>query len=127
MPTQVGIHIAYERSSQNQYNHSHQPMKTYHIYILASAKYGTLYIGSTSNLVKRMYEHSNSLIEGFTKKYRVHNLVWYESTNDATTMVTRERQMKEWKRDWKINRINEHNPEWQNLYENGEISPLQIP
>ncbi|MCU0427316.1 MAG: GIY-YIG nuclease family protein [Candidatus Kapabacteria bacterium] len=102
-------------------------MNTYFVYILANSKYGTLYIGATNNLPRRMYEHSHGLIEGFTQKYSVHQLVWYESTVNAFSMATRERQMKEWKREWKINLINTHNPEWQNLYQHGEILPLPIP
>ena len=77
-------------------------MSKYYIYILASKKNGTLYIGVTSDLVKRIYEHKNNLVEGFTKEYNVHNLVYYEIVTDANSAVTREKQLKKWNRGWKI-------------------------
>jgi len=92
-------------------------MKTYFIYIMASKKNGTLYIGMTSNLIRRVYEHKNNLIEGFTKKYRVHTLVYYEHTTDVNAAIMREKQMKKWKREWKINLIEKENPNWNDLYE----------
>ena len=84
--------------------------------MMASKKNGTLYIGVTSDLKKRVYEHKNDLIEGFTKKYQVHNLVWFEKHGNAEAAITKEKQMKEWKREWKINRIIESNPDWNDLY-----------
>jgi len=92
-------------------------MKTYYVYILASKRNGTLYIGVTNDLIKRIYEHKNDLVKGFTKKYQVHRLVYFEQTNDIMSAMTREKQMKKWKRHWKIELIEEHNPEWKDLYE----------
>lgn len=90
-------------------------MKSYFVYILASKKNGTLYIGVTSDLKKRIYEHKNKIIDGFTKKYNVDRLVYYEQTDDVESAITREKQMKEWKREWKINLIKKDNPEWDDL------------
>jgi putative endonuclease len=92
-------------------------IKNYYVYILASKKNGTLYIGVTSNLIKRIYEHKNNLIDGFTKKYDVHRLVHFEMTSDIHSAITREKQLKKWKRAWKIHLIEKHNPEWRDLYE----------
>jgi putative endonuclease len=83
---------------------------------LASKRNGTLYIGVTSNLIKRIYEHKNNLIEGFTKKYNIHNLVYYEITEDVNSAITREKQLKIWKRNWKIELIEKNNPGWKDLY-----------
>ena len=84
---------------------------------MASRQNGTLYIGVTNNLVRRVYEHKNDLVEGFTKKYGVHRLVYYEQYQDITLAVQREKQMKKWNRQWKINRIQEQNPDWKDLYD----------
>ena len=86
------------------------------VYILASKKNGTLYIGVTSDLAKRIWEHKNDLVEGFTKRYTVHNLVWYEMHDNMDTAIEREKNMKEWQRDWKIRLIEENNPNWNDLY-----------
>jgi len=83
---------------------------------LASTKNGTLYVGTTSNLVKRVYEHKNNLGSRFTQTYSVHNLVYYETTDDVMSAITREKQLKKWKRNWKINLIQKQNPEWRDLY-----------
>ena len=88
----------------------------YYVYILASKRNGTLYIGVTNNLVKRVYEHKNDLIEGFTKKYQVHNLVYFEPYEDINEAIKREKQVKVWKRYWKIKTINKFNPSWKDLY-----------
>ncbi len=88
----------------------------YYVYILASKRNGTLYIGVTSDLVKRVYEHKNNLVDGFTKKYHVHKLVYYELTDDINSAITREKQVKKWKRAWKIELIEKSNPEWKDLY-----------
>ena len=88
----------------------------YYIYILASRRNGTLYIGVTSDLIKRVYEHKNNLVDGFSKKYNVHQLVYYESTNDVESSIRREKQLKKWKRSWKIKLIENCNAEWRDLY-----------
>lgn len=91
-------------------------VKNFFVYMMASGKNGTLYIGVTSDLKKRVWEHKNNVVEGFTGKYAVHDLVWYEAQENAEGAITREKQMKEWKREWKIKRIVEMNPEWKDLY-----------
>jgi putative endonuclease len=88
------------------------------VYILASKRNGTLYIGVTSNLQKRAWEHKNDVIEGFTKQYRVHLLVYYELHGDMVSAITREKQIKKWNRAWKIELIEEKNPDWQDLWNN---------
>jgi putative endonuclease len=90
--------------------------RQYYVYILASKRNGTLYIGVTGNLIKRIYEHKNNLVEGFTKKYKIHLLVYYESTNDVRSALSREKQLKKWNRRWKLRIIEEFNPEWKDLY-----------
>ena len=97
---------------------SRRTMKNYYVYILSSEQNGTIYTGVTSDIVKRVYEHRNGVVEGFTKKYGVHNLVWFETHNSAVTAINRERQIKKWKRAWKLNLIEEQNPQWTDLYEN---------
>ena len=91
--------------------------ENFYVYILSSQRRGTLYIGVTSNLIKRVHEHKNGVIDGFTKKYGVHQLVYYEIAKDAETAVSRERQLKKWNRVWKLRLIEEHNPEWDDLYD----------
>ncbi len=91
-------------------------MKQYYVYILASKKNGVLYIGVTSNLVKRIYEHKSKLVKGFTKKYHVHKLVYYEETEDIYAAITREKQLKKWNRAWKIELIERENSDWKDLY-----------
>ncbi len=92
-------------------------MKQYYVYILASQKNGTLYTGVTSDLIKRIWEHKNSLIEGFTSKYAVYNLVYYEVYDDPQNAIKREKRIKKWKREWKLNLIEANNPDWNDLYE----------
>lgn len=91
-------------------------MKQYYVYLMASKKNGTLYIGVTNNLLKRIYEHKNGLIAGFTRKYRIYKPVYYEVHNDIYQAITREKRMKKWKRQWKINLIEKFNPDWRDLY-----------
>lgn len=91
--------------------------KEFHVYMLASGRNGTLYIGVTSALVQRIWQHRNGVVEGFTHRYRVHRLVWFEPHPDARAAVTRERQLKEWKRAWKIQLIEARNPAWRDLYD----------
>jgi len=90
-------------------------MKNYFVYILASKKNGTLYIGVTNDLIRRTYEHKNNLADGFTKKYNVKILVYYEHTENIESAITREKQMKEWQRSWKIKLIEKDNPTWRDL------------
>jgi len=87
------------------------------VYILASRKNGTLYTGVTSNLIQRVYQHKNNLIKGFSKKYGVHVLVYYESHDTMEVAITREKQIKKWKRQWKIALIEKDNQEWRDLYD----------
>jgi putative endonuclease len=92
------------------------PRKGY-LYILASRRNGTLYVGVTSDLVKRIGEHRQKLVEGFTKKYEVTDLVYYEAFEEIRDAIVRERQVKEWKRKWKTDLIQSVNPYWRDLYE----------
>lgn len=89
----------------------------YYVYILASKRNGTLYVGMTNDLISRVYQHKNNLADGFTKKYNIHMLVYYEITNDVLTAITRENQIKKWKRLWKINLIESISQNWEDLYE----------
>ena len=90
--------------------------RAYHLYIMTNKKDGTLYIGVCNDLVRRTYEHRNGLVDGFTRKYRLHQLVYYESHNDPSGAILRENQMKKWNRSWKIELIEKTNPEWKDLY-----------
>ena len=90
---------------------------SYCVYILASNKNGTLYIGMTSNIVKRIWEHKNKQVDGFTKKYEIHHLVYYEIHNNPESAIQREKQLKKWNRLWKINLIEKKNPKWNDLYQ----------
>lgn len=92
-------------------------MNEFYVYILSSKQNGTLYTGVTSDLVKRIYEHKNNLADGFTKKYNIHQLVWYEIHETAETAITREKQIKKWQRKWKLELIERNNPQWKDLYE----------
>ena len=88
----------------------------YYVYILASKRNGTLYIGVTDNLVRRVHEHKDDLVEGFTQRYGVHDLVYYETTDDVKSAIAREKHLKKWNRQWKIDLIEKDNPEWEYLY-----------
>ena len=92
-------------------------MKQPSVYILASKKNGTLYIGVTSNLVKRIWQHKNKVVSGFTEDYRVNTLVYFEQFNDMYAAITREKQLKTWGRAWKISLIEKANPHWNDLYD----------
>lgn len=92
-------------------------MKDYYIYILTNRKNGTLYIGVTNNLMRRIYEHKNGIIKGFTKKYNLDKLVYFEQTTDINAAILREKRLKKWNRDWKIKLIESINPEWKDLSE----------
>ncbi|EKD58460.1 MAG: hypothetical protein ACD_56C00119G0007 [uncultured bacterium] len=89
--------------------------KFYYVYVLASHRNGTLYIGVTDNLIKRSWEHKNETVESFTKKYKVSRLVYYESTNDINSALLREKQLKKWNRKWKLELIEKENPDWIDL------------
>ena len=91
--------------------------KTYFVYILASGRNGTLYIGVTNDLARRIYEHKNDLVSGFTQRYGVHALVWYEAHGDIGEAILREKRIKKWNRAWKIRMIEENNPDWRDLYD----------
>ena len=86
------------------------------VYLLASQRNGTLYTGVTSDLVKRVYEHKHDLADGFTKRYGVKMLVWYELTTDIASAIHREKQIKKWNRLWKLRLVDQSNPEWRDLY-----------
>lgn len=90
---------------------------SYSVYMLASRKHGTLYVGVTRDLVRRVHEHKTKAVRGFTAEYGVDHLVWYESYDDPATAITREKTLKRWRRDWKINLIEAGNPGWIDLYE----------
>jgi len=87
------------------------------VYILASARNGTLYVGVTSDLLKRVWEHKNDIVEGFTKRYAVHRLVWFERHETMENAISREKTIKEWKRKWKLELIEKQNPDWVDLYD----------
>ena len=87
-----------------------------YVYILASKRNGTLYIGVTSDLIKRVWQHKNDVVEGFSSKYDVHDLVYYENHVSIEDAILREKQVKRWRRQWKINLIQSINPDWSDLY-----------
>ena len=91
--------------------------KQSYVYILASQRYGTLYIGVTSDLVKRVWEHREGIVGGFTKQYNVKQLVWYEIHGDIMAAITREKQLKKWERKWKTQLISQANPSWRDLFD----------
>ena len=92
-------------------------IKRFYVYILASNRNGTFYIGVTSDLIKRIWQHKNNQVEGFTSKYKVHRLVYFEEHPTAQSAILREKQMKKWRRIWKMRLIEEKNPGWNDLYE----------
>lgn len=87
------------------------------VYMLASQRNGTLYTGVTGNIKQRVWEHKNNVVEGFTQKYAVHTLVWYELHETMESAIQREKAIKNWKREWKISRIEDMNPQWVDLYD----------
>ena len=91
-------------------------MKNYYVYILASQRNGTLYIGVTSNLIKRVWQHKSGEVPGFTSEYKVHKLVYYEMHDDILMALKREKNLKAWKRAWKLGLIDHNNPDWTDLY-----------
>jgi len=94
--------------------------KCFYVYILASKRNGTLYIGVTSDLIKRVWEHKSDVNKGFSSKHAIHSLVYFEKHNDALSAITREKQLKKWNRSWKLELIEKTNSEWRDLYD--EIS-----
>jgi len=91
--------------------------RQYYVYILTNKSNKVIYIGVTNDLQRRMFEHKNKLVEGFTKRYNLTKLVFYEVTKDVQSAISREKQLKNWHRDWKINLINQFNPDWGDLSE----------
>ena len=91
-------------------------MMVYYVYILASRKHGTLYLGVTNNIVRRGYEHRTGAVDGFTSRYGVNKLMWFEIHDDVLSAIAREKELKKWRRDWKIRLIEQDNPEWTDLY-----------
>ena len=90
--------------------------KQFCVYLLASRRNGTLYVGVSSNLIGRVWQHKNKVVEGFTTKYEVGLLVWYELHENAESAIAREKQIKKWNRKWKLRLIEESNPDWVDLY-----------
>ena len=118
MPAFAGMtNRSHSRASENPVDVVNSTMGQYYVYILASKRNGTLYIGVTNNLVRRVWEHKNDVVEGFTKKYGVHQLVWYEVADTPGTAIAREKQLKKWNRAWKLKLIEEKNPKWKDLYQ----------
>jgi putative endonuclease len=91
--------------------------KSSYVYILASKPYGTLYVGVTSDLIKRVWQHREGFVSGFTKDFDTKHLVWYEVHADITQAITREKRIKKWRRDWKVNLIQSMNADWRDLYD----------
>ncbi len=96
-------------------------MKLYYVYILASGRNGTLYVCMTSDLIGRTWQHKSEIIEGFTKKYGVHILVWYEVHEDVHAAIRREKKIKRWNRAWKVHAIEARNSGWNDLYERLDV------
>ena len=89
----------------------------YYVYLLASERNGTLYLGVTNDLVRRIYEHKNKIVRGFTQRYGVSRMVWFEIYDDPTSAIIREKDIKKWRRAWKMRLIEESNPQWVDLYD----------
>jgi putative endonuclease len=90
--------------------------RQFYVYILTNQRYGTLYVGVTNDLVRRVLEHREGVVDGFTKEHKLHQLVWYEVHDTAYEVITREKRIKEWRKDWKVNLIQSMNPAWEDLY-----------
>jgi putative endonuclease len=97
----------------------------YYVYLLASRKHGTLYLGVTGDLVRRVSEHKNKVIPGFTAKYGVNRLVWFEAHDGPNAAITREKAIKKWRRDWKIRLIEKQNPDWFDLFPGIAVNPTR--
>lgn len=105
----VRINLPFRRKTESR-------RKEHYVYILASRRNGTLYVGVTNDLIRRVHEHRNDFVKGFTSKYRVHRLVYFEQCEDFDSALLREKQIKKWQRKWKLELIEEKNPEWRDLY-----------
>ena len=92
-------------------------MKNYFVYIMANRKNGALYTGMTNDLQRRVYEHKNDINQGFTKRFKIHKLVYFEVTNDVNAALATEKRLKKWRRNWKLALIEKTNPGWKDLYE----------
>jgi putative endonuclease len=92
-------------------------LMAYYVYILASRRDGAIYVGITNDLVRRVYEHRTKAVPRFTAKYNITRLVWFEAYDDPISAISREKELKKWKRDWKVQLIRAQNPEWNDLYE----------
>jgi putative endonuclease len=90
---------------------------SYYVYIIASRRDGAIYIGVTNDIVRRVYEHRIKAVPGFTSRYNITRLVWFEIYDDPITAISREKELKKWKRSWKVQLIEKDNPEWNDLYE----------
>jgi len=91
-------------------------MKQPCVYLLANKKHGVIYIGVSSELIKRVWQHKNNVVKSFTQKYHVHDLVWYETHQHMASAISREKNLKKWRRDWKVKLIEKTNPDWLDLY-----------
>ena len=92
-------------------------LMSYYVYILASRRDGAIYVGITNDIVRRVYEHRMKAVPGFTAKYNITQLVWFETYDDPVSAITREKELKKWKRAWKVQLIEAENPQWHDLYE----------
>ena len=101
-------------------------MNQYFVYVLTNKTNKVLYVGVTNNLEKRMYEHKNKMVDGFSKKYNLTKLVYFEETSDALSAIEREKQLKNWHREWKMNLINRFNPDWRDLSVEGEETDAEL-
>jgi len=116
-PAEAGVHSLKQLDSGFRRNDEFSRMKQPCVYLLASRRSGTLYVGVTSDLVQRVWQHKNNLVEGFTKRYGVHRLVWYELHANMHSAIAREKAIKVWKGAWKVQLIENSNPDWRDLYE----------
>jgi len=112
----AGIHLRIPIVRQYSRSKNLPMLKQPAVYILASQPRGTLYIGVSSNLIQRIWQHTSGVMEGFTERYEVDRLVYFEMHTDMTGAITREKQLKKWKRDWKIALIEKDNPDWHDLW-----------
>lgn len=106
-----------QHDGESKFSMTRNRMKKGFVYIMSNKQDGVLYIGVTSDIVKRVYEHKNDFVDGFTKQYNLKNLVYYEVYDEIEEAIKREKQLKNWHRDWKIELINKQNPKWEDLYE----------